>query len=351
MSRIATDPKPQLTKLCAKNKMRIIRCPKNMSRELGKFECQCGHEFEATANYVLTHAACQICTKEQWREKLRHHSMGKSPGNKKSHADFVRELKARNPNLRCQSTYESALKHVKIRCRACKTTCERLPINALRFGCPGCSGLLPKTVDSYNEELRAKEIHFQATEYLGARTSVTHTCTLCKRFTLMAPPTNALRIGKLTCPICDSGTVWVYEIPGRVFRIRGYERFALPKLLKLYGEDDLFEDLSGRVPRITYNGKTHKPDFYVPSKNLLIEIKSLETLGMSNLGYYKNPAESFRQMVQKRQAAVAAGYRYQLILVSSKGTPIRLPKDWHRHTRRELMAHISSLGIKLRAST
>ena len=351
MAHPATDPKHKLIAHCSHHKIRILKCPTMLNRELGNFKCHCGLRFEETAKYVLTHTGCPACSKEAWKKKLSACNIGKTPGNKKSHSTFIKDLKAYNPNLRCLTRYEGALKPIRILCKQCGETYCRLPVNAVRFGCAGCAGLLPKSIASYNAELHKRKIHFKAFEYLGARIKVQHLCTVCNTFTVMAPPTNALRIGKLACPICDSGTVWALEARHRVFRVRGYERYALPKLLKLYGEDDVFEDLSGKVPSIEYDGRTHKPDFYVPSHNLLIEVKSLETLGMSEHGYFGKPATVYRNVVRKRQAAVDEGYRYLLVLISDKGVRIPIPKNWYRYTRKELMSRISSSGFKLRAST
>lgn len=64
---------------------------------------------------------------------------------------------------------------------------------------------------------------------------------------------------------------------GEIWYLQGYEIHAIKYLIDKYGEENI---VAGRknVPRISYrfNNKNKKyfPDFYVPSHNLLIEIKS-----------------------------------------------------------------------------
>lgn len=347
MANHPVDPTKALTKHCKSLKIRVLHFPRTTNRDLGKFQCHCGGQYEATAKYVLTHFGCRECTRNQWKAKLRAHNLGKTPANKKSHAAFVAELKAANPQMKCLDKYNGAFTALRFKCLRCGVTTTRLPINAVRFGCSSCSGNLRKTVESYNEELCKKKIHFQVYEYKGARVNVEHTCTICKKVSISAPPTNGSRIGKLACPICDSNTIWAVEAPGKVFRVRGYERFALPKMLRVYKPGDIVEDLSGKVPRVPYEGGEHRPDFYIPKKNLLIEIKSLTTLGLTGatLGH-STPAQTYRACRNKKKAAVQAGFKYLLALFAGNGKRIPLPANWEDYSRSALIEHISSLGFR-----
>lgn len=76
-----------------------------------------------------------------------------------------------------------------------------------------------------------------------------------------------------------------YELPsGRIVELQGYEHFALDILLKMYDEDQIVADdrnKDGGVPTITFDFKGQKckfyPDFYIPHKNKIIEVKSTFT--------------------------------------------------------------------------
>lgn len=65
---------------------------------------------------------------------------------------------------------------------------------------------------------------------------------------------------------------------GNIVSVQGYERFAIPYLLKEFDENDI---LIGKrfMPKIEYNGnKRYFPDFYIKDRNIVIEVKSQYTL-------------------------------------------------------------------------
>jgi len=99
-----------------------------------------------------------------------------------------------------------------------------------------------------------------------------------------------------------------YALPsGNVIQYQGYEGKYIPILLRAYVEDGVVFKKAD-IPKIPYikNGKNHVyfPDFYVPSKNLIIEVKSEYTL---KADYEVN------QM--KFEAVVAAGYNFKLKVI------------------------------------
>lgn len=344
------NPTKELDVWCRKQKIQVLKYPRTMSRDLGLFKCYCGDRYKAKANYVLKSIGCQKCVRENAYRKLAETNTGKVSKKKLTHVGYVSRLADERPTIKCLGKYVGFGTKIKFKCTVCGYTTDREPMNALKFGCAECSGNKPKTTSEYNAELRQKEIHFECISYEGSRTSIVHTCTLCNKFTVSVPPTNALRIGKLGCPICDSGTVYCIETADRVFRLRGFERFVLPKLLAVYEPDEIFEDLSGKVPTIKLaDGRLHKPDFYIPRRNLLIEVKSTATLGLGRpFPWSKN---AFTKTKAKKQAAVAAGYKYMLALMTNSGRRIPIPKDWESYSKSDLEAHISSRGFKLQAST
>lgn len=92
---------------------------------------------------------------------------------------------------------------------------------------------------------------------------------------------------------------------GRVVRLRGYEPQALDWLLRSFSENEL--EVVG-VPSIPYlyQGGEHRyfPDIWIPSRHLLVEVKSLYTLRVG-----------FQVLQAKAEAVLAAGYAFSVILV------------------------------------
>jgi len=103
-----------------------------------------------------------------------------------------------------------------------------------------------------------------------------------------------------------NGYKWYsYTLPsGRIIKYQGYEGRYIPTLIKKYGESNICFH-GDNIPRIkyVYNGitKYYFPDFYIPSKNLIIEIKSNFTL---NANKEVNEA--------KFKSTVDAGYKLKV---------------------------------------
>lgn len=68
---------------------------------------------------------------------------------------------------------------------------------------------------------------------------------------------------------------------GKIVKVQGYENRYLPVLINMFGEDDIIVH-SPEMPKIKYHYKDKEhyyfPDFYIPSRNLIIEVKSEYTL-------------------------------------------------------------------------
>lgn len=106
-----------------------------------------------------------------------------------------------------------------------------------------------------------------------------------------------------------------YTLPsGRIIKIQGYEHHALNNLLNIYDETDICVDRICR-PSINYifdnENRKYKPDFYIKSRNLIIEVKSTFT--------YKKELE---KNIAKRSASIEAGYGFQFMVFDGKGNEI-----------------------------
>ena len=103
---------------------------------------------------------------------------------------------------------------------------------------------------------------------------------------------------------------------GRIVYLQGYEPEIVTLLLREFPEEDLC--LGKDVPRIPYVldgvARCYIPDIYIPSLNLILEVKSLwtyqggprQSLGVDNPRYEQNQT--------KAQATVAAGYAHQFVI-------------------------------------
>ena len=107
-----------------------------------------------------------------------------------------------------------------------------------------------------------------------------------------------------------------YTLPsGNILQIQGYEHFALDELINLYHEDDIINGMLN-VPEIWYcdeNNKKHRHyvDFFIPSKQLCIEVKSTWT------------AEKKQDNIfLKQTAGKTLGYQYEIWIYDSKGNKV-----------------------------
>jgi hypothetical protein len=108
-----------------------------------------------------------------------------------------------------------------------------------------------------------------------------------------------------------------YILPdGTITSYQGYENFMLDYMYSIFEQDDVVNRL-GEVPRIPYvYGNTNRyyfPDAYVKSLNLIIEVKSLYTLGTK-----ANPKELDKNR-EKFRAVIDQGYNFLLVVYDSKG--------------------------------
>jgi hypothetical protein len=107
-----------------------------------------------------------------------------------------------------------------------------------------------------------------------------------------------------------------YKTPsGAIWKVQGYEPFALNELFKTYTEEQI-KCSRKDVPRINYitdddKQKYYFPDIYIPHENRIIEVKSDWTITL-------NP-----DIIQcKKEATIAQGYNYEIWIYDAKGDRI-----------------------------
>lgn len=115
-----------------------------------------------------------------------------------------------------------------------------------------------------------------------------------------------------------------YVLPsGRIIGVRGYEDVVISRLLLTYPESDLtFHDQKTLydLPIFTYvDHRRHHlkyyPDIYIESENKIIEVKSLWWWDGNGDERYK---PRFENNLKKKDAVLAAGYRYEVWLFTDK---------------------------------
>jgi len=106
-----------------------------------------------------------------------------------------------------------------------------------------------------------------------------------------------------------------YTCPsGKTIIIQGYEYFALDILFEKYEEIDILTDKCD-VPKINYifndKNKVYFPDIYIPSKNLIIEVKSGYTF-----------EKELDKNLAKQEACISEGYNFKFLIFDGKGNLI-----------------------------
>lgn len=135
-----------------------------------------------------------------------------------------------------------------------------------------------------------------------------------------------------------------FRLQNRVLQLQGYEPQAVNYLLANgFTEDQLFFECENRVPVVRYRYgnkfRDYYPDIYVPHRRLIIEVKSEKTMGLLD-----NTHRGFSMNCAKAKACSDAGFKFCLLLMTSDGQRLRMPKNWHKMNKAELNAKVSELN-------
>jgi hypothetical protein len=76
--------------------------------------------------------------------------------------------------------------------------------------------------------------------------------------------------------------------------------------------------------------RERRPDFYIPTENTLVEVKSPSTMGITAFCPDRRltPTGTFEQVRCKALAAIRDGFKFRLFIVSRGKNPIELPETW-----------------------
>lgn len=148
--------------------------------------------WDTSPTSILMGCGCKECAKEKHYAK-----------SAKTHNQYVEELKIANPNIDVLEKYIDSLTPILHKCKKDGYEWRATPTNLLyRTGCPKCSKVYRKTHDDYVEELKTKNPTIVVIDnYIDAKTPIKHKC-LVHDVEWNISPTGALRGNG--CPKCGS---------------------------------------------------------------------------------------------------------------------------------------------------
>jgi hypothetical protein len=115
--------------------------------------------------------------------------------------------------------------------------------------------------------------------------------------------------------------------------VQGYEPQALDYLLGLgYLPSEIHCEVENKVPIVAYRyrkrNRKYIPDIYLPRDHTIIEVKSMDTLGL-----LRKRRRGWGMTCAKAIACHKAGYKFALLLMTRKGQRIPLPKNWAKQSK------------------
>lgn len=153
--------------------------------------------------------------------------------------------------------------------------------------------------------------------------------------------------GGQLCSYCPKANFRVIKVQGHRFLTQGYEDHCLYWLLRTFRPEEIVSahNPKNKPPLIIYQfGKrtSYLPDFYIPSENWIIEVKSPGTLGLCGVFYNVDKNELFERMQTKAKTCIRQGYVFTLYLHDGNRR-LRVPNTWYLMSRLDLA---NRLGIK-----
>lgn len=236
----------------------------------------------------------------------------------------------------------------------CGTRFVSHPINLRkrRVPCPECQGIIKGTqytTDEYKELLfRKHEGNYilLSDEYVDGKTLHLYKHTQCGTEFMSFP--YKLRRKPIPCSECSSHGPGVakrvrFFLGGQEFQLQGKEPTALPYVWKKVrcGIEELLtrkKDMPILWYRFKRDAHRYYPDVYIKSKNLLVEVKDMASLGFGKRSAFFGK-DVFRRNCEKFLSAVAAGFEIKLVVVVYDKC-ITLPDDWYSYKKSELLSWI-----------
>lgn len=198
------------------------------------YRCKNGHEWEAVPTSILQGHGCSKCA-----------------GNtKKSHDEYVEQLRNIKPNIEALGVYVDAKTRILHKCKICGYEWIASPNSVLHnnIGCHYCSGKI-KAHEQYVKELSEFNPHIDVIgEYVNANTKILHRCKI-DGYEWYVTPNNVLH--NRGCPKCS------FSHGERII-----ETYLIKHNIN-YVPQHRFIDCRNKVP-LPF-------DFYLPDYNVCIE--------------------------------------------------------------------------------
>lgn len=236
------------------NNITLIGEYKNMSTKILVRCNECGNEYEAYPQKILSGHICRTCSIKHREQKF------KGCNTKKTHDEFISDLNQITDKILVKERYQTAKTPILCECKDCGHEWRVRPTNLLtnKTGCPKCSfvtgGLLQRiTYDDFVNKL--KDINpyiIIQSKYDGNHNNVKCKCRLCNNV-WYALPSNLLR--GTGCPRHNGSH-------GEKFISDWLDANQIK-----YISQKKFEDLCG------VKGRLLSYDFYAYQYNMLIEFQ------------------------------------------------------------------------------
>lgn len=313
--------------------------------------CSIHGAFKQTANNHLNGKGCFDCA---------HTESGKSKRKDWSSAKSLRELLSTDFIFLDTRSEFAQSDYVSVKC----PTHGKVNSSVRGFGlgvfCHKCD-VHNKRKSMHDKTLAARQLEFIATakslfgdlygfekvEYVRATKAVTLVCQIHGDFKI-SPNTATSRYStgkhkESICPTCNRASKKV-TVDNYEFVCRGYEGLAL-EFLKAKGIRMRDVRMGKDVPVVPISFKKnnghvmrkHLPDIYLPKQNMLVEVKSTGTFGLTK--FHTDGTELIKCIQHKSLEAKKAGYRYAVILFKETGgkkVRTKLPADWDTMKVKEL---------------
>ncbi len=310
-----------------KNKYDYSKVRWRGTKEFVAIGCPVHGIFEQKAAGHLIGKGCKQCACLEVNEKLRTISV----------AQVSKKLSTLHPNLIFPAVHNKTTKPIDFECKVHGSGTMKLGLLLSGSECNRCSieKRAKKQTHSTQEFIDAAvRVHgnrygYEDVVYVNAHTKIVVNCKEHGPFEIV--PCGHTGFRKSGCPKCKSKSRDSVTVGGKDFVVLSRpEKAALHHRVNTgIRAEDIFDQSSKKIPVFfgDFMGmKRYLPDFYVPSKKLIIEVKSPSSFGIE--GKYFEKALTLVRRVQKRAKAVkTAGYKFKLIVVD-EGRVLRLPRGW-----------------------
>lgn len=334
--------RPQLTlkefknraKAVHKGKYTYARAVWNGSQNYITITCPEHGDFEQKASPHLRGKGCKSCATVATNESKR-----------QTIAEIKKQLKQLHPTMQFPNVHNVTTKNITFICKEHGEGEMRLSYLLKGQTCKDCASASRGKAQALTQKefvLRAKKVFpkydYTKSMYVNAHTKVIVKCPEHGDFE--AKPWNLFQ--QKGCPKCSKKRT-LRKIQGKQFLVESRaESTALTILLNTLkiSAKEVLDRTSKQVPTIECRAgrmKRYLPDFYIPKKNMVVEVKSPESLGIKGTFYYEKSTLLIKRMQIRALKTIELGYKFRLIVVEGN-KKLKMPRDWMYMNPSELRA-------------